>query len=423
MEGGALARASTCVAVSEFAIVSALIAKAASPAMDRRAWAVHARLAGLILRVIVRGDIASDAHREDIARCAVQHAVGGRAQQQGQAMPAMTAHYDQVHGLRLGDAMNLALRTSEHQVATILGHLEALGEIRQVRTGLFVDLVLDRGQIHGNVSAVGEIQWLDDVDDVQLGVGCHGQRPGSPRHPVALLGQVDGEKDSTVIAHFHLPVLPAPGIGATIHTRAFRHNNPLRNSCLLVWIIIGIVLAAAVGPVLWLLPSKRDRLLGEFRAAARRAGLVVEMTAVPKVDATANERVSAGGTPRDPKIECVGYRLTLPRLLANAPRWLLLKSEHENRYVPGWTTLSPPRGLPTLQEPYWLKVGEVINALPGGCVAVQADVRHVTWFGREVLGDRTVEAVIGDIRTGLEAVGELHRELDTNRRETPNSEH
>lgn len=180
----------------------------------------------------------------------------------------------------------------------------------------------------------------------------------------------------------------------------------------MVWIIIGIVVAAAIGPVLWFLPSKRDRLLGEIRAAARQAGLVVEMTTVPKVDATAEDRVSAGGTEREAKIDCVAYRLGLPRALPNAPRWLLLKSERENRYVTGWTTTSPPRALPALQQPYWLKVREVINALPGGCVAVEADVRQVTWFGRERLGDASVDAVVGAIRDGLATLGELHRELD-----------
>ena len=183
------------------------------------------------------------------------------------------------------------------------------------------------------------------------------------------------------------------------------------------WIIIGIVLVAAIGPIFWLLPSKRDRLQGEMREAARRAGLTVEIAALPKVDARAEERVSSGGKARDATIDCVAYRLALPRRMPDAPAWLLLKSGLENRYLAGWTTLSPPSRLPALQASYWRDVGAVVDALPGGCAAVEADVRHVSWYGRERLDNASAEAVVGGIREGLEAIVELHRKLDRNARD------
>lgn len=180
----------------------------------------------------------------------------------------------------------------------------------------------------------------------------------------------------------------------------------------LAWIIIGIVLVAAIGPVFWLLPSKRDRQQGELRAAARRAGLVVEIADLPKVDALPEERVSAGGKPREAKIDCVAYRLALPRRLPDAPAWLLLRSDRENRYLDGWTTLSPPSRLPAVQAAYWRDIGAVIDALPGGCTAVEAGMRHISWYGRESSNDTSPEAVVAGIRDGLFAIGELHRKLD-----------
>ena len=184
------------------------------------------------------------------------------------------------------------------------------------------------------------------------------------------------------------------------------------NGCLvLVWIIIGIVLVAAVGPIFWLLPSKRDRVQGQLRSAARQAGLVVEIANLPKVDARAEERVSAGGKPRDATIDCVAYRLAL-RPMPNAPAWLLLRSDRENRYLPGWTTLSPPSRLPAMQAAYWRDIAAVLNGLPGGCTAVEADTRHISWYGRERLSGNTPETVVAGIREGLEAIGRLHRELD-----------
>ncbi|MDE0419829.1 MAG: hypothetical protein OXK76_02940 [Gammaproteobacteria bacterium] len=187
----------------------------------------------------------------------------------------------------------------------------------------------------------------------------------------------------------------------------------------LVWLVIGIVLVAAIGPVFWLLPSKRDRAQGEMRAAARQAGLVVELATVPKVDARPEERVSAGGKARDAKEDCAAYRLALPRRLEYAPRWLLVKSDRENRYLDGWTTPSPPRRLPARQEPYWRAVGAIIDHLPGGCRAVESDVRHVTWYGRERLRESSPEAVVAGIRDGLVAIGELHEKLDGGDRDAP----
>ncbi|MDE0038094.1 MAG: hypothetical protein OXU77_11145 [Gammaproteobacteria bacterium] len=180
----------------------------------------------------------------------------------------------------------------------------------------------------------------------------------------------------------------------------------------MVWIIIGIVLVAAIGPVFWLLPSKRDRAQGQLRSAARQAGLVVEIAALPKVDSRPEERVSAGGKPRDATIDCVAYRLALPRPVPNAPSWLLLRSDRENRYLEGWTTLSPPSRLPARQATYWRDIAAVLDRLPGGCAAVEADTRHISWYGRERLDGDSPEAVVAGIREGLQVIGELHGEFN-----------
>ena len=181
--------------------------------------------------------------------------------------------------------------------------------------------------------------------------------------------------------------------------------------------IIGIVLAAAIGPIFWLLPTKRDRVQGQLRAAARQAGLVVEIAALPKVDSRPEERVSAGGKRRDATIDCVAYRLALPCSMPNAPRWLLLRSDRENRYLEGWTTLSPPRRLPAMQAPYWRDIATVLDTLPGGCAAVETDTRYISWFGRERLDGDSPQTVVAGIREGLQVIAELHRQLDG---KTPN---
>ena len=180
----------------------------------------------------------------------------------------------------------------------------------------------------------------------------------------------------------------------------------------MVWIVIVLVVAAAVGPIVWLMPSKASRRQSALRTAARQAGLIVEIGSVPKLDAEAAERVSAGGVAREPLIDCAVYRLPFPRRLAQAPRWTIFRSELENRFLQGWTTLKPPTRLPDDAGAYWSKVQAVVDALPGGCLAVESAAQTVGWFGRERIGDASPEDVAQAIRAGLQRLACLHERID-----------
>jgi len=91
----------------------------------------------------------------------------------------------------------------------------------------------------------------------------------------------------------------------------------------MTWLIIAVVLLVAFGPVLWLVPSRRDRRLAALRSAASRQGLVVELARLPNLTPSAEERVSAGGRRRDSVIECAQYRRVLPTALRHLPAWRL----------------------------------------------------------------------------------------------------
>lgn len=180
----------------------------------------------------------------------------------------------------------------------------------------------------------------------------------------------------------------------------------------LVWIVIALVLIVVVGPIFWLLPSKRDRRVAQLRTAARGAGLVVEVVALPKVDAAVHERVSAGGAPRSPNIDCAAYRLLLAKPLHGAPCWRLLKSERERGALPGWVARQP-RNLPMPVDDYWRQVGSVVDALPGGCVGVEANEQAIAWFGKERLGESSPQALVEEIRAGLDVIAKNHAALAT----------
>lgn len=181
------------------------------------------------------------------------------------------------------------------------------------------------------------------------------------------------------------------------------------------WLVVVLALIVAAGPLLWLWPSRRDRLLADLRGAARGAGLAVELASVPKLNAAAAERVSAGGKRKCPRTPCAAYRLALAEPLPLAPKWLLLKIEaatgadagaDAGAPVAGWT-LVDRRGGALDCAGYWRQVGAVANALPGGCLAVAAGDRHVSWLGRETLDGATPAEVVSGIRDQLEALAAL----------------
>lgn len=181
----------------------------------------------------------------------------------------------------------------------------------------------------------------------------------------------------------------------------------------MTWVIVALVLIGVVGPLFWMLPSKRERQVGALRAAARGAALMVELASVPKPDASANERVSAGGVARDAKIRCAAYRLLFPKAQPDAPRWFLLKTGASGGGVvggvpvAGWALRETAANTPDSSE-YWRQVGVIVNELPGDCVGVEADAGQVAWYGRERFGDQTVDAAVAAVRRGLTELAALH---------------
>ena len=75
----------------------------------------------------------------------------------------------------------------------------------------------------------------------------------------------------------------------------------------MTWLIIALVVIVAVGPVMYLLPSKRDKRLAGLREEARKTGLNIRITHVPKLDPSGTERVNASGQRLEPKTSCVAY--------------------------------------------------------------------------------------------------------------------
>ena len=80
-------------------------------AADHSTTSLNVELLSLASQLLQGGasGFGLQAYRQHIARRAMQHVIGGGAQQQCQAVPAMAAHHDQVAGLLLGQVVNLSL--------------------------------------------------------------------------------------------------------------------------------------------------------------------------------------------------------------------------------------------------------------------------------------------------------------------------
>lgn len=187
----------------------------------------------------------------------------------------------------------------------------------------------------------------------------------------------------------------------------------------MTWVIVSLALIGVIGPLFWLLPSKRQRQVAALRTAARRSGLVVELASVPNLHAKPHERVSAGGVPKEAKLLCAAYRWPLPKPSPTAPRLLLLKGSASQGAsadagfapIPGWWLWKPPPNAPK-SPAYWQRAGAIADELPGGCVAVEVDSVQTAWYGRERLGDLAADAVAAAIQRGLADLAALQADSE-----------
>lgn len=183
----------------------------------------------------------------------------------------------------------------------------------------------------------------------------------------------------------------------------------------LSWLVIGLVLLVAFGPVLWLVPSRRDRTLTRMRARARTHGLHVDVVQLDDPDPPLEARVTAGGKARRPTIDGATYRLSLPRKASLAPAWSLSRASREAGPpgVAGWQWASAPAG----DEAYWERLAGTIAALPADAFscASGADEVSVTW--RERAPGDAAESAVDALAKCLQALAE-HQRLSHVARET-----
>ncbi len=93
----------------------------------------------------------------------------------------------------------------------------------------------------------------------------------------------------------------------------------------MTWILIVLVMVLVLGPVAYIMPTKKDRRLAALRNQARLEGGTVNLERLPKLDAEAHERVSPGGDVLRPEQACVRYQLPAAKALRHTPDVQILR--------------------------------------------------------------------------------------------------
>ena len=177
------------------------------------------------------------------------------------------------------------------------------------------------------------------------------------------------------------------------------------------WLIIILILAAAFGPIAYLMPSARDKALTGLRALARAAGLEVEITQLPKLAAEAHERVSAGGVVRTPTLQAVGYLWRFRDKPAAPLQWRVLKAPTDEFAVaPGWEldrtfteATTPPPG-----TDYWKILDVLANQLPADTQGLAVSKAGYLCFWEERIGEHDPEVLVAQITQVLQALAAHH---------------
>ena len=160
------------------------------------------------------------------------------------------------------------------------------------------------------------------------------------------------------------------------------------------WFVIFLALGVAIGPILYLMPTDRDRHVAALRAQAKKIGYTVQLDKVLKLDPDDQERVTAGGGVRHPAVPCARYQLPLgvtlnqltPLTLMRIPEGLTLPIE---RLSDNWGVLlhepAQQKGLVQWRhQPAALaETTALLQQLPNDVLGVHFDKRFVAAFWLE----------------------------------------
>ena len=176
----------------------------------------------------------------------------------------------------------------------------------------------------------------------------------------------------------------------------------------MVWVIVITLLLVAFGPILWMLPTRADRRLARMRKRARQHGLAVDIVPLKKRDATAAERVSAGGVRRSPTTSSAAYRKPLLRPARHLASWKIDRGDDADASpVANWVW---DERADSFGADYWQRVRDLVTRVPRDALAIGATSRDVSIYWLETAPDAEAEQAVDHVDTLLQELAQIHGE-------------
>jgi hypothetical protein len=194
-----------------------------------------------------------------------------------------------------------------------------------------------------------------------------------------------------------------------------------------VWLIIVAVLALAVGPIFYLLPSAQDRFLAGLRQHARQLGFSMQLQRLAKLNPTAAERVSASGQQRAPVVECMCYQWLI-REPIHAPLDIVLRRLPDSvtvsvqEAIAGWGVAKSGErrntdhaGLLEIAQHLELQhsLFECVRNLPDAVLALGIEARSVSIYWHEEAAVPRSADEKGRLADGKNLIEDLRGRLQT----------
>ncbi|MEM5527739.1 hypothetical protein WN093_02795 [Gammaproteobacteria bacterium AS21] len=144
------------------------------------------------------------------------------------------------------------------------------------------------------------------------------------------------------------------------------------------YLIIGFVVLSIMGSVMWVMPTKRDRMLAALRMQAKQQGFQVQLTRLtyPREHGEVEPRV----------VSSVAYRLLRGKIGAQQhtdwKSWRIVRCESNSSegLCAGWGWGLGERTMTTVQLD---KINSILQAMPNDVVGVESTPIHVSVFWAE----------------------------------------
>ena len=151
----------------------------------------------------------SDPYGQHVAGRAVKNAVCSGSKQQCKTMTTMTTDNNEIGADLVGEGINLRFGSAKYQVLVFGVNTEGGCKFGQVGFGGLLDLLLNGRQVHWNVAAIGQAQWLNYMHTAELSLVRLLQCTSPFCDRSGFFGQIYGYQDVRVCIRLLLSIANA----------------------------------------------------------------------------------------------------------------------------------------------------------------------------------------------------------------------